>query len=326
MEYLGTNKPVNQIQPLVSVCITTYNHAAFIAECLDSVLMQETDFPFEIIVGEDDSTDGTREICKAYAEKYPDKIRLFLRSENDKIYINERKTGRFNFIENLNAARGEYISICDGDDYWITVNKLKIQYDYLRKIKAQFCTTDYISLHQDIEKKNVVHTDALLNGKIIDSQLPLRQIHFTHTSTYFFHQSIVPKIVKHKMIYESYGVDEIILLTGADEGGIYHLSQTTSVYRVGVGITSNLKTTAQRCINYKGKYKAFDYYISHHKSFKKQLEYQKQSFALALISCSEFSIIKKINAMVYFFRVNDTNKLKKGLSYWYSMIFRNGNL
>jgi glycosyltransferase involved in cell wall biosynthesis len=115
--------------PVVSVCIQTYQHVAFIGKCLDSILMQETRFPFEIILGEDESTDGTRDICIAYANKYPGKIRLFLRSRKDVIYINGKPSGRFNFIENLKAAKGDYIAICEGDDYWTDKHKLQKQVD-----------------------------------------------------------------------------------------------------------------------------------------------------------------------------------------------------
>ncbi len=118
-------------QPFISVCIQTYQHASFIRECLDSVLKQETRFPYEIILGEDDSTDGTREICIAYAAKHPGIIQLFLRSERDKIYIDGAKTGRFNFIGNLRAARGKYIALVDGDDFWCDNFKLQKQVDFL---------------------------------------------------------------------------------------------------------------------------------------------------------------------------------------------------
>jgi glycosyltransferase involved in cell wall biosynthesis len=116
-------------QPLVSVCIQTYQHAPYIRECIESALAQQTSFPFEIIIGEDDSTDGTREICREY-EDHP-QVRLFLRSEKDKIYINSRKTGRFNFIENMKAARGKYIALLDGDDYWTDTSKLQVQADFM---------------------------------------------------------------------------------------------------------------------------------------------------------------------------------------------------
>jgi glycosyltransferase involved in cell wall biosynthesis len=122
----------NNLNPLVSVCVQTYQHARFIAQCLESILIQQTNFHFEIIVGEDESSDGTREICKQYAEKYPEKIRLFLRSRKNVIYINNRPTGRFNFVENLKAAKGKYVALCEGDDYWSDASKLQKQVDILQ--------------------------------------------------------------------------------------------------------------------------------------------------------------------------------------------------
>jgi len=120
-------------QPLVSVCIQTFQHVQFIEQCLESVLCQQTSFPFEIILGEDDSTDGTREVCIRYKEKYPERIQLFLRSEKNKIWIEGEKTGRFNFISNLRAARGKYIALLDGDDYWTDNLKLQRQVEFLER-------------------------------------------------------------------------------------------------------------------------------------------------------------------------------------------------
>ena len=80
-EFLGDGKPVHETQPLVSVCVITYQHAAFIRQCLDSILSQETTFPFEIVIGEDESTDGTREICMEYANR-DRRIRYVRSSEN----------------------------------------------------------------------------------------------------------------------------------------------------------------------------------------------------------------------------------------------------
>lgn len=117
--------------PVVSVCIQTYQHVHYIKECLNSVLLQKARFPFEILLGEDDSTDGTREICIEYAKKYPGRIRLFLRSEKDKVYICGRKTGRFNYIQNIIAAQGKYIALLDGDDYWSDDCKLQTQVDFM---------------------------------------------------------------------------------------------------------------------------------------------------------------------------------------------------
>ncbi|MFC1881321.1 glycosyltransferase family 2 protein [Thermodesulfobacteriota bacterium] len=119
------------MNPKVSVCITTYNHEQFIAQALDSVLMQKTDFDFEILIGEDDSEDRTREIVKEYKRQHPDKIQLFLNDSDNIIYINGRRTGRWNFINNLKNAKGVYIALLDGDDCWTDPNKLQAQVDLL---------------------------------------------------------------------------------------------------------------------------------------------------------------------------------------------------
>lgn len=123
----------NQVpkNPIVSVCVQTYQHASYIRECLDSILMQVTDFPFEILLGEDASTDGTREICIEYAEKHPDKIRLFLHHRENNIKILGSPTGRFNSLTNFFSARGKYIAICEGDDYWTDPEKLQKQYLFM---------------------------------------------------------------------------------------------------------------------------------------------------------------------------------------------------
>jgi glycosyltransferase involved in cell wall biosynthesis len=123
------------MNPKVSVCITTYNHEKFIAQALDSVLMQKTDFEFEVLVGEDDSSDNTREIVKEYARKYPDKIRLFLNDRKNVIFINDAPTGRWNLVNNLKHSKGEFVALLDGDDYWVGENKLQKQIDFLNHNK-----------------------------------------------------------------------------------------------------------------------------------------------------------------------------------------------
>jgi glycosyltransferase involved in cell wall biosynthesis len=114
-----------------SVCIITYNHEPFIAQAIEGALMQQTSFPFEIVIGEDDSRDKTRQIVKEYAQRYPDKIRLFLNDRKNVIYINGRPTGRWNFVNVLKQARGKYIALCDGDDYWTDPTKLQKQVAFL---------------------------------------------------------------------------------------------------------------------------------------------------------------------------------------------------
>jgi glycosyltransferase involved in cell wall biosynthesis len=119
--------------PVVSIHVSTYQHADFIEKCLDGVLIQETDFPFEVIIGEDESTDGTREICKEYADHYPEKIRLFLHRRENNIAIRGRATGKFQLAYSHYVARGEYIAICEGDDFWRDNKKIQKQVAFLSK-------------------------------------------------------------------------------------------------------------------------------------------------------------------------------------------------
>ena len=89
--------------PLVSVAVMTYQHAPFIRECLDGVLSQRTDFDYEVLLGEDGSTDGTGEICRDYAERHPGRIRLFVHDRSRVVYIGGRPTGRMN-LAHLEAS------------------------------------------------------------------------------------------------------------------------------------------------------------------------------------------------------------------------------
>jgi glycosyltransferase involved in cell wall biosynthesis len=116
--------------PKLSVVIITYNHASFIAQALDGVLMQKVDFPSEIIIGDDHSTDGTTEIVLDYQKRHPEKIRVLLAAEN---FGKHTGNGRFNFIRTLNACRGEYIALLEADDYWTDPEKIQLQVRHLDK-------------------------------------------------------------------------------------------------------------------------------------------------------------------------------------------------
>src|SRR4051812_38123651 len=117
--------------PKVSVSLITYNHAPFIAQCIESILAQRTTFPVELLIGEDDSSDGTREIVRRYAEAHPEQIRAFFHKPNRQNPPRRPVPGMLNSVNNLRSARGDYIAMLDGDDYWIDPLKLQAQADYL---------------------------------------------------------------------------------------------------------------------------------------------------------------------------------------------------
>lgn len=111
----------------VSISCITYNHAPYIRQCLDSFLMQKTNFAFEVLIHDDCSTDGTTEIIKEYEAKYPDIIKPLYEEENQ--YQQGKPLG--SAVWNFPRARGKYIAMCEGDDYWIDPLKLQKQVDFL---------------------------------------------------------------------------------------------------------------------------------------------------------------------------------------------------
>lgn len=109
---------------LLSVCIITYNHESFISEAIEGILMQECSFPIEIYIGEDHSTDKTKNICQEYADK----------NQNINIIFSERNLGVVqNFTTTLKACQGKYIALCEGDDYWTDPMKLQKQFDFMEE-------------------------------------------------------------------------------------------------------------------------------------------------------------------------------------------------
>ncbi|MDY3756577.1 MAG: glycosyltransferase [Treponema sp.] len=118
----------NSDNPLVSVRCITYNHEPYIAQALDGFLMQKTNFPFEVIVHDDASTDRTADIVREYEKKYPKIIKAIYQTENQY----SKQDGSIGRIMNA-ACKGEYIALCEGDDYWIDENKLQMQVDFLEK-------------------------------------------------------------------------------------------------------------------------------------------------------------------------------------------------
>ncbi|MUP46840.1 glycosyltransferase [Gramella sp. BOM4] len=144
-------------KPMVSVLVQTYNHEKFIEQCLESILSQKTNFNFEIILGEDESSDNTRSICLEYAKKFPESIRLLLHRKKNKIRVNGITTGNFNAIYNLFTSKGKYIAFCEGDDFWTDPFKLQKQVDFLgQNDNFSFC------YHKFTEKSTSDNKDFIL--------------------------------------------------------------------------------------------------------------------------------------------------------------------
>ena len=149
----------------VSVCMITYNHGKFIAQAIEGVMMQETNFEYELLIAEDCSTDKTREICMLYGNKYPGKIRLLLRDKNLGMMPN--------FIQATQACRGTYIALCEGDDYWTSPHKLQKQVDFLDSHPDfAICSHNVKVMHEgstppDIEWLGAKHKEVSTLGDLL---------------------------------------------------------------------------------------------------------------------------------------------------------------
>ena len=129
-------------EPVVSVHMMTYNHAPYIGQAIEGVLQQKTDFPFELVVGEDCSMDGTREIVFDYQKKYRDIIRVISSDKNVGAHKNSHRTTK--------ACRGKYLAFCEGDDYWHRSDKLDMQVKYLENnAGCVLVCSDYDQFHVD---------------------------------------------------------------------------------------------------------------------------------------------------------------------------------
>jgi glycosyltransferase involved in cell wall biosynthesis len=147
-------------KPKVSVCMITFQHAEFLRQSLESVLAQKTDFDFEVVLADDCSTDGTDRIALEFQQKFPQRMRVLLAREN---LGRHTKGGHINLLRALQACRGEYVAILEGDDYWMDPEKLAIQVGYMDQHPDCAVTTHNMNIlspdgSQEISRPHVTQT------------------------------------------------------------------------------------------------------------------------------------------------------------------------
>ncbi len=240
--------------PLVSVCIQTYQHAPFIRQTIEGVLMQKTEFPVEILIGEDESTDGTRDICIEYADKYPDKIRLFLNERKNVIYIDNQPTGRWNFMNNLSQAKGKYIALLPGDDYWTSPEKLQRQVEFLEQ------NPEYNLCFHDVN----IH---------VAGQSPLRFPDITGKSRFtladLFDHWFIPTcsaVFRNNITFPAWFTDVAsgdiaLLFLVAEQGDLHYMHEIHGVYRRHPGSISRTHIYYKKVIDMSRLYHYIDLYF-----------------------------------------------------------------
>jgi len=211
--------------PLVSVRVVTYNHEKYIAQCLEGILMQRANFPFEVVVGEDCSTDRTREIVLRYQEKYPETIKAILSPVN-------RGTAK-NILQIEQVCRGKYHAVCEGDDYWIDPLKLQKQADFMEAHPdVPMCFHDAFVVRDDKQAAPQYYCPPALPERLGVRDI-LCQTRVIPTASILARGEILASLPKWRTEIR-YG-DLLIRLWCAHHGDLAYLGEAMSVYRVHAG-------------------------------------------------------------------------------------------
>ncbi|MCS6991422.1 MAG: glycosyltransferase, partial [Chitinophagales bacterium] len=261
-------------KPIISICLTTYNHVNYIAQAIESVLAQCVEVPWELIIADDCSGDGTSAIARSYAEKFPHIIRYCRNSKN----LGALK----NWLLALDAAQGEYIAHLDGDDYWTDRQKLAKQYSILQNHpECVLCYTNGIRLYPDGKSQplissplNFIHDwGQLLNHGLVPllSSCLWRKCH---------HPTQWPKWAASTLF------GDVVLFTLLSlKGSFYFLNEPTVVYRTHPNSWIQICASADaRCHHALQLYDHFDeltayrYHHQYNKQRADQLEYLAFSY------------------------------------------------
>lgn len=208
-----------KVKPLVSIICITYNQEKFIAKALDGFLIQQTNFPIEILVHDDCSTDGTQAILKEYASKNKD-IRLVIENEN------KYSKRDFSFLENMfKKSKGKYIALCEGDDYWTDSKKLQKQVDYLEKDTTfSMCFHPVEVLYEDKSKSPYIFPEENSSSSFTLEKLLNRN--FIQTNSVMYRRQTYKNIKLDIM-----PIDLYLHLYHAKYGKIGFLNDVMGVYR-----------------------------------------------------------------------------------------------
>jgi glycosyltransferase involved in cell wall biosynthesis len=294
-QYLKPQQQINLMMNndlMVSVCCTTYNHKPFIAQTIESFLMQQTNFQFEIVVGDDCSTDGTSAVLETFREKYPTKIKVLSAPQN----IGAHR----NMINTANSCKGKYLALCDGDDYWTDPYKLQKQVDFLEQNPeyiicchyTRVIDTDNNTLYVEPKPVPLVHTYYdLLVGKQVE----------TKTATVVYHNiAAVNQVFQMPWFINCYAGDKLLKLFATFNTGrkIYVIPEVMSCYRNHAGgVWSMIRTEARMEMmisDFNLIIKNFSYRAVHKKRLL--LLYIKRYL---LFELKRFRVLKAYNTMKY---------------------------
>jgi glycosyltransferase involved in cell wall biosynthesis len=218
--------------PLLSVCLITYNHASFIRQAIDSVLAQKVDFRYELIIADDYSQDETRNIILEYKEKYPDIIRLIFQTSN----VGPAK----NWFDLLRAPRGKYIAYFEGDDYWTDPYKLQQQVDFLEaNDDFSMCFTNAYYDTGDVQPGREPRLYSQVMAPKVYSLNDILIYNMVPTATVLYRANFKLPDWFFSLPYGDWGLH----ILSAHKGKVYYLNKVTAAYRVhDMGLFSSKNT------------------------------------------------------------------------------------
>jgi glycosyltransferase involved in cell wall biosynthesis len=274
---------MNASNPMVSVALMSYNQKDYIRQAMECILAQKCSYTFEVVVGDDGSTDGTRDIALEYQEKYPGIVRVLPKEPNKKVLGNFRDT--------VNACRGKYVAVCHSDDYWHNPVKLQRQISFLEE------NPEYGVVHSDahflltsngtiIEDYNVKNQPDVFDGDIFEALIVNK--FFLNTLTVCFTKSLFDKYVnineylKADFIYE----DLPTWLELAAHTKFKYLPESLATYRIMQESISRSRDLTKRFGFLKNHYVIKKYFIKKYnvsKAIEEEFEimYHKKKFGMA---------------------------------------------
>ena len=232
--------------PVVSICCATYNHVHFIRQCLDGFVMQKTDFPFEVLIHDDASTDGTQDIIREYEAKYPDIIKPIYQKENQ-----YSKGVRVSLVYNYSRVRGKYVALCEGDDYWTDPYKLQKQVDFLEAHPDYVMCSHQFNQYWQEEGRLEEIADPHFKGADYDLLNLIGGRWLTQTLTVMYRRSAL-----NLQDYEKYGMsmDMILFYALLKQGKGYCFPDVMAVYRCHKGgVWSEVSLNKQRLMEFKAR-------------------------------------------------------------------------
>lgn len=217
----------------ISACIITYNHEDFIRECLDGAINQIVNCEYEIIIGEDCSSDNTRQICIEYAQKYPALIKVFPR-ENNLGMIG-------NWMETIENCSGKYIALCEGDDYWTDPFKLQKQIDFLEANPAYSICFHKVKILQD----GIINEDSMTAPVSETTTInDLAKGNYMHTCSVVYRNNLFESLPNY--FKESPIGDYFLHLLNARYGAIKCIDEIMAVYRLHATSAWSSKSQKER--------------------------------------------------------------------------------